>query len=128
MPPLRDLLIVGWGGFLGSVGRYLLSGFATHLVAASRFPVGTLTVNALGSLAIGLIAGIIERHHILTPATRLLLITGVLGGFTTFSAFTFETLFLAREAKWLAAGGNVVAQVGTGLIAVWIGYAISRLG
>ncbi|MEZ4588446.1 MAG: fluoride efflux transporter CrcB [Gemmatimonadales bacterium] len=125
---MRDLLLVGTGGFIGSVTRYYLGGLVTRMTNAPRFPVGTLTVNALGCLAIGLLAGLVERHHLFNAPTRLLLITGLLGGFTTFSAFAYETLFLAREAKWLAAFANVGLQVGIGLLAVWIGYGLSRAG
>ena len=123
----RELVLVGGGGFLGSVARYYLGGAVTQAAAAPRFPVGTLAVNTLGCLAIGIVAGLAERFHLFSPATRILVITGLLGGFTTFSAFAYETLFLAREARWLAAGGNVVLQVGLGLAAVWLGHGAVRL-
>jgi CrcB protein len=124
---LRDVLLVGGGGFLGSVARYYFGGMVTQAAAAPRFPVGTLAVNTLGCLAIGVVAGLAERLHLFSPSTRILVMTGLLGGFTTFSAFAYETLFLAREARWMAAGGNVLLQVGLGLLAVWLGHGVVRL-
>jgi CrcB protein len=117
--------LVGGGGFLGSVARYLLGGLVLHATGAPRFPFATLTVNATGCLAIGLVAGFAEQAHLFSPATRLFLITGFLGGYTTFSAFAYETVFLAREHAWVSAAVNVLAQVAVGIAAVWIGYRVS---
>ena len=122
---LRNLLLVGGGGFLGSVARYLLGGLVLRATGAPRFPLATLTVNVTGCLAIGAIAGLAERAHLFSPAARLFLITGLLGGYTTFSAFAYETFFLAREHAWVSAPANVLAQVAIGLAAVWIGYRIA---
>ena len=119
---MRELLLVGSGGFIGSVARFLLSGAVTQVTTASRFPFGTLVVNALGCLAIGILSGIAEQTGAFSPNTRLLLFTGVLGGFTTFSAFAYETLFLGREHAWSLALVNVVAQVALGLAALFIGH------
>lgn len=123
---MRDLLLVGAGGFAGSVARYLLGGWMTQLSAASRFPLGTLVVNALGCFIIGALAATAEHHHAFTPQARLLLFTGLLGGFTTFSAFGFETLFLAREHLWGLAALNVALHLGVALPAVFVGYWIVR--
>ncbi len=120
---MRDLLLVGMGGFLGSVTRYALGAWVTQQAAASRFPFGTLAVNAIGCLAIGLISGITEQSSTFSPHTRLLLITGVLGGFTTYSAFAYESYFLAREQAWALAAINVTAHVLLGLSMVWLGHA-----
>ena len=119
---MRELLLVGSGGFIGSVARFLLTGVVTQGSASSRFPFGTLAVNAVGCLVIGVLSGMAEQTGAFTPNTRLLLFTGVLGGFTTFSAFAFETWFLGREHAWLLAGANIVAQVALGIAAVWIGH------
>ena len=121
-PSMRDLLLVGSGGFIGTVARYLLSGAVTQASAASRFPFGTLAVNALGCLLIGVLSGLAEQSGAFSTSTRLLLFTGVLGGFTTFSAFAFETYFLGREQLWLLALANVGAQVAIGLAAVVVGH------
>jgi CrcB protein len=120
---LRDLLLVGGGGFLGSVARYLLSS-AVGAGAAARtsFPVGTLAVNVLGCLVIGALAGFGARTGAWTEGARLFLFTGVLGGFTTFSAFGYETFALARDGRWGGAAANVALQVLCGLLAVSVGY------
>jgi CrcB protein len=129
LPPaiVRDLLLVGCGGFAGSVARYYLSGAVLHASGAARFPWGTLAVNTLGCLAIGVLAGLAEHLHLFSPASRLLLFTGFLGGFTTFSAFAYETSFLAREHLWLAAFGNVALHTALGLGAVWLGHRSAGL-
>jgi CrcB protein len=122
---MRSFLLVGAGGFLGSVCRYYLGGLVLHLTSASRFPWGTLTVNTLGCAAIGLLAGAAEYRHILGADARLFLFTGLLGGFTTFSAFGYETYFLGREHSWLAAGANVGLHLALALPAVWLGHRIA---
>lgn len=122
---MRNLLLVGAGGFLGSVARYAVSGWATHLTHASRFPVGTAVVNITGCLLIGVLAGIAEHAHLMSPATRLFLLTGLLGGYTTYSAFAYETYFLSRVNLALAAAGNVALQVALGLGAVWLGARLA---
>lgn len=119
---MRDILLVGSGGFVGSVARFLLAGAVTQATAPARFPFGTLVVNSVGCLVIGVLAGLAEHTGAFAPNTRLLLFTGVLGGFTTFSAFAFETWFLGREHAWLLAAANIVAQLTVGLAAVWIGH------
>ena len=111
---LTSLLWVGLGGAIGSIGRWWLSGVAQRL-SGGTFPWGTLAVNALGSVAVGLIAAWALERALVPPAARLFLITGVLGGFTTFSAFSYETLALLRDGQWGAAiayaGGSVLAGV-----------------
>jgi CrcB protein len=120
---MTNVLLVGIGGFLGSAARFLVTGVITQASTAARFPYGTLVVNAVGCLAIGVIAGLAERADLFSPQARLVLVTGILGGFTTFSAFAFETYFLGREHQWMLATVNVLAQVALGLAAVWLGHA-----
>ena len=122
---MRNLLLVGGGGFLGSIARYLLGGLVLHTTGAQRFPFATLFVNVTGCLTIGALAGVAERTSMFSPATRLFLLTGFLGGYTTFSAFAFETFVLGREHLWLSAVVNIVAQVSLGLAAVWVGYRMA---
>ena len=122
---MRNLFLVGGGGFLGSVARYYLTGWATQMSHARRFPVGTLVVNLTGCLLIGILAGLAEHAHVLTPAARLFALTGFVGGFTTYSAFAYETYFLGREHLALAGVANVVLQVVLGLGAVVLGSAIA---
>jgi CrcB protein len=121
-------LLVGLGGFLGSVLRYGAGGLAQRLAPyGAAFPTGTLVVNALGSLCIGLLGALAESRGLFGPGARLALFIGLLGGFTTFSTFSFETLQLARAGQWLLAGLNVGAQLLLGLGAVWLGWMLGRL-
>ncbi len=124
---MRNLLLVGTGGFLGSVSRYYLSGLVLHASGAPRFPLATLTVNVTGCLAIGILSGLAEHAHLLSPSTRLFLFTGFLGGYTTFSAFAYESYFLGREHAWTSAAVNVAAQVVLGLVAVVLGHRLAVL-
>jgi CrcB protein len=123
---IRNLLLVGMGGFLGSVGRYLVGGW-THRLLGVGFPFGTLAVNILGCLAMGFLAGLAETRQVLTPEVRLFLLLGVLGGFTTFSSFGYETFAFARDGEYFIAGLNVLLQIALGLASVWLGYSASRL-
>jgi CrcB protein len=122
-----NLLLVGVGGGIGAMARYLVGGWVLHETIQERMPYGTLAVNLIGCLAIGLLAGAAERFEVLTPEARLFLITGVLGGFTTFSAFGYDTMFLLRRGEALVAAGYVGASVGLGLFAVWLGLRIVHL-
>ena len=92
---------------------------------AGRFPLGTLVVNVTGCLLIGFLAGLAEHAHLLSPATRLFLLTGFLGGYTTYSAFAYETYFLGREHLLPAALANLVLQLVLGLGAVLLGSRIA---
>jgi fluoride exporter len=120
------VLYVALGGALGSVARYLV-GIAVHRYTAAGFPYGTFTVNIVGCAAFGLIVGFAEPRVALTPALRAFFLVGVLGGFTTFSAFTFDTLELLRAAAFLRAAFNVIGQITFGLAALWLGYAVAKL-
>ncbi len=121
------ILLVGIGGFFGAVMRYLLSGWVQEIFRSPSFPYGTLTVNITGCLLIGLLAGLSENRNLLGPETRALVLIGVLGGFTTFSAFGFETFELLRAGESMAAFSNVGLQVCLGLAAVWVGYSASQI-
>ncbi len=117
--------MVGAGGFVGAVLRHLAGGFVQR-TSGSAFPFGTLAVNVVGCLAIGFVMARTEAAGGPTPTLRLFLIVGVLGGFTTFSAFGFDTLQLARSSSVGAAVTNVSAQVGLGLAAVMAGIWLGR--
>ncbi len=118
---MTNILLVGLGGFIGSVARYKLGGWLLHLTAQEKFPYSTFAVNIVGCLVVGILAGLAEKHELFGPGARLFLFTGLLGGFTTFSAFGLETMFLLRRGEpWIAAL-YVVASVLLGLVAVWIG-------
>ncbi len=118
---MQGALLVALGGALGSVARYKLSGWILQHTADWRFPAGTFAVNVLGCLVAGALAGLAERHGTFTPEVRLLLFTGILGGFTTFSAFGLETMFLLRRGEVWVAGANIVLSVIAGLAALWLG-------
>lgn len=121
-----NVLYVALGGALGSVARYLLS-IAVHRYAAPGFPYGTFTVNIIGCAVFGMIVGLAEQRLDLTPALRAFFLVGVLGGFTTFSAFTFDTLELLRTAAFFRATFNVLGQITIGLAALWLGYLVAKL-
>ena len=123
-----QIILVGIGGFSGAVFRFLLSGFVHRLVPLSEFPFGTLAVNVVGCLLIGLLNGLAETRQVIGPELRLFLMIGMLGGFTTFSAFGYETLELIRDAEVVRAMGNVFLQVLLGLVAVWLGDMLGRIG
>ena len=127
MQAAMNALIVGAGGFVGSVCRYWVSGWVQSLLSQSWRPVGTMAVNVIGCLLIGLLMGLADFRQVLKPEARLLLVVGVLGGFTTFSAFGYETFALARDREFAAALVNAGAQVLLGLLAVWAGYSVARL-
>jgi fluoride exporter len=124
---MKGLLLVAVGGALGSVARYKLSGYVLHHTIDWRFPAGTFAVNVIGCLVAGLLAGLAERHSALSPEARLLLLTGVLGGFTTFSAFGLETMFLLKRGDVLVAAANIVLSVVAGLVALWLGMALASV-
>ena len=119
------LLLIGAGGFLGSVLRYLMSGFAQALSQSTLFPYGTLAVNVLGCLCIGFLSRLCVGSAFIGADAQAFLIVGILGGFTTFSAFGNETMKLIREGEAALALLNVGAQVLLGLGAVWLGYTLA---
>jgi len=122
---MKALALVALGGGFGAACRYLLSGLLMR-GATGGFPLGTLTVNLIGCLLIGLWAGLAARHAWLNGELRLLLVTGVLGGFTTFSAFGLESLQLLRRGEMALAWWYVGGSVLFGLIMVatgwWLGH------
>ena len=118
---LRELLIVGAGGAAGAVARPAMAGALMAASGHPRFPVGTLAVNLLGCALIGVFAAFAEALPGLNGPARLLLVTGVLGGYTTFSAFGLETMLLLRRGDAALAAGYVAASVLLGLAAVWLG-------
>jgi CrcB protein len=121
---LKNILLVGAGGFAGSVARYLLSRYM-ELQILTSFPLGTLTVNIVGCFIIGVIYGLTLRN-LASPEIRFLLATGFCGGFTTFSSFSYESLALLRDGQlwftFLYMAGSLLA----GLAAVWIGLLIVK--
>lgn len=120
------ILFIGIGGAIGSIMRYLMGGWVQDLLRNSSFPYGTLVVNVLGCLLIGALVGVAETRQELSAEYRAFLMIGLLGGFTTFSAFGYETMSLVRDGNLLAGASNAVIHVVVGLAAVWIGYAAAQ--
>lgn len=118
-------LVVGAGGFLGASARYLAGGLVYRYVEA-QFPYATFLVNVSGCFGIGFLAVLAEERFAIGPEARLFLMTGVLGGYTTFSTFGYETFTLARDGSYALAALNVVGQVALGLLAVWAGVVAAR--
>lgn len=118
-----EILAVGAGGFIGSVGRYLVIKLFEKL--ALGFPLATLCVNALASFVLGLILGFIALDGVISERLRLFLVVGILGGFSTFSAFSGETLTFIREGAYLLATLNAVLNVGISVGAAALGFALS---
>lgn len=118
--------MIGLGGFVGTILRYVLGGLVQSGTGTSAFPWGTLTINLLGCFGIGLLAELSEARGFLRPEMRGFLMVGILGGFTTFSAFANETVNAVRGAAMGVALLNVLASVGLGLIAVWAGRMIAH--
>jgi CrcB protein len=117
-------LLVGVGGFIGSVLRYWLSGAALATWPGTTLPVGTIFVNVLGCLIIGILAGVADARGLIGPDLRAFLFTGILGGFTTFSAFALETMNLSKEGAMMSAALNVGISIVFGLAAAWAGRAV----
>jgi CrcB protein len=119
-------ILVGLGGALGSMARHGLNQLIHQRTLSSTFPAGIFVANVLGSAAIGGLTGVIAsgRWHASYQA-RTFLIVGVLGGFTTFSSFSFDTLALMREGHVAQAIWNVTGQVALSLLAVWLGFRVT---
>jgi CrcB protein len=124
---MRNIVIVGLGGFAGSTLRYLISGWVQRLSDDALFPYGTLGVNVLVCLAIGLLGGWVENAELFSPSTRLFLLIGVLGGFTTFSTFGYEAMALLCDSELTAASMYVGLHLVLGFAAVALGYGLSNL-
>ncbi len=120
-----QLLMVGAGGALGAIGRYLLSTWVYSL-AGRAFPWGTLAVNLLGSLLIGFLSVWLLERVTLSAEMRALLMVGFLGAFTTFSTFSLETLVLLEEGAVVKAGINITASVLTCIFAAWMGTLVAK--
>jgi len=121
------VLLVGIGGFVGSILRYLTSGFVLKMVGKPYFPYGTLAVNILGCLLFGYLIGLSENRQLFTPETRVLVFVGFLGGFTTFSTFGYEVFSFARDGQIISLLVNILLHLVLGFGAVWLGYTLSKL-
>ncbi len=123
---MLNILFVGVGGFFGSIGRYLLSGAVYQMFPNLHFPIGTTVVNVLGCFLIGIATALVEVRNLLSPEIRVFLMIGMLGGFTTFSTFGYETIALLRDGAFFTGLANVLIQVIVGISAIWLGFNIIR--
>lgn len=122
---LISAVLVGLGGSVGALARFGLSGLVHRFLPQTTFPLGTLAVNMLGCLAIGSIAGLAESRLAFGPELRAFVLIGILGSFTTFSTFGFETFAMLRDDEYLRAITNIGLQVVLGLALVWFGYSLA---
>lgn len=124
---MNNILFIGFGGFLGSVLRYIFSGYVQGLLRSADFPYGTMAVNITGCLIIGFLSQLAESQGAFTPETRAFLFIGFLGGFTTYSTFGNETMNLFRDSENVLALVNVAVHIVLGLGAVWLGRTLAYL-
>lgn len=123
MPPaVLKLLIIGLGGFIGAIARFGITDFLRRYTHGP-FPLGTLLVNVVGCLVIGVLLGSVDSRQALSPSMRSFLVVGLLGSFTTFSTFGYETYELLRAGQSASAMSNIGINVVLGLICVVLGRA-----
>lgn len=124
---MQKLLLIGAAGAFGALARYGLGGLVQRYSGVT-FPWGTFVVNMLGSFLFGFVWSMVEQRLVVSVETRVIILSGFLGAFTTFSSFMFETSSLIGEAQWGLATINIVAQITLGLMAMFLGLAAGRLG
>ena len=122
---MGKLFLAGIGGFIGSSLRYAVSGYIQLWSKSIAFPYGTLAVNIIGCFIIGLLSQLAESRGVFTAESRTFVFIGILGGFTTFSAFGNETMNLWRDGQNSLAMANIAAHLVLGLGAVWIGRVLA---
>jgi len=123
---LKTILIVGFGGFIGTVARFLTSRYFQENIA-SVFPWSTFTINITGSLLIGIFYGISEKGDFMGSDVRLFLTVGICGGFTTFSTFSNDAFLLLKQEEWLRFAFYTSMSFFLGLVAVYVGRFIIKL-
>jgi CrcB protein len=123
---MNETVVAFLGGGVGTVFRYWLSG-SVYRFLSPTFPYGTLVVNVTGCFLIGVLMALFEERFAVQPLLRIFLTIGILGGFTTFSTFSYETIALLREGSLLAGLGNIISSVTGCLMATWIGSLVGKL-
>ena len=122
---MKEALIVGIGGFAGSISRYLIqSAIVNRFITI--FPIGTFSINIIGSLAIGVIFGLAERFEWMNPEWRLFLAVGFMGSFTTFSTFAFDNLQMIKDGNLPQLLWYTSLSLVLGVTLAWLGFAIAR--
>lgn len=124
---MAKIVLVLLGGAFGTGIRYLLSSLIYSKVNQPTFPYANLVINVSGSFLVGILAELFEARVLVAPVARIALLTGVLGGYTTFSSFTFETVSLLRDGQMWLATLNVSLSVALGLAAVWLGMRLGQM-
>jgi len=119
------ILMIGSGGFIGAVSRYLLSGLIYRLSGGHAFPFGTMFVNVLGCFLVGYLDGVIETRQLFNEQFRLFLFVGILGGFTTFSAFSQESISLIKGPQSLTGVIYIFITIILCLLAAWAGHHLT---
>jgi CrcB protein len=122
---LRTILIVGTGGFIGSVMRYLVQ-FYVEKGMSSTFPLGTLIANIVGSFVIGMVFALAEKGNLLSSEWRIFLTVGICGGFTTFSAFAYNNFTMIKEHSYGQLLFNLGGNIFLGILAVYVGIIVIR--
>src|SRR5687767_5329196 len=117
---MKQLVLVALGGAIGAAARWKLGGVILHHTAEWRFPLGTFVVNLVGCVVAGILAGMVIKRDMFGADARLFLFTGLLGGFTTFSAFGVESVYLLRRADYATALGYVALSVLGGIGGLWL--------
>ena len=123
---IRNIFIVGVGGFAGAVARYLIAVWIGQAWGRS-FPLGTFVINVSGSFLIGLLMTLFTERYVVDPAWRLLLVVGFLGAYTTFSTFEYETGKLIEDSEWMFAALNIFFSVVLGYAGLKIGEMIAKI-
>ena len=123
---IKELTLIAIAGAAGTLCRYGLAGIVQSL-AGARFPWGTLAVNLLGCFLFGMVFGLAEERLAISGQTRMVLLTGFMGAFTTFSTFAFETGEMLRDFQWGLAACNVSASNILGIAGLFLGIAVHRL-
>jgi CrcB protein len=122
---MLTIVLVGAGGFIGASTRYAVGRWVNDLAGNPNFPYGTLAVNVVGCLLIGVLGGLAATRTVIGVDVRAFLMMGILGGFTTFSAFGLETIELIRRGDLFVGVTNVALSVALSLVAVWAGLKIA---
>ena len=124
---ITTVLLIGFGGFIGTMLRYLTSVFLTKNYSSGLIPYGTFAVNILGCLVIGIAYGLSEKYQFITPQWRLFLATGICGGYTTFSAFAYENISMLQQSNYAGFAVYSISSFVLCLLAVFAGLSLIKI-
>lgn len=123
---MGKLILIGLAGFIGTLGRYWLSGLVARRYGET-FPMGTLVVNLVGCFLVGLLFYLLQERFLVNQTVRTVILIGFLGGFTTFSSFGLQTFTLLQDGEFGLAVLNILGANLIGLVLVWAGYTLARI-